>query len=379
MIDDQHLLQDDFDTFPDLLAGWRGQWPEMGIWVLLPVAEQHRIPDIQAVCRSLDVPLMGAVFPALVSESGFLQRGAWVLRFNHMPASFLLEDMLRPGATQDLVKSVQPHLQPLSPQGEATPTVFLVFDALLPNIATCLSELFMHLGSSVGYSGVNAGSETFKPMPCLFDRDRCVGNGVLGFVLPAATRVVAKHGYPVSRTEMMATSASGNRVDFINGRPAFDVYREMVGKEYGIDLTHENFYDYAVHYPLGLISALDVLVRIPVAFNEDGSLFCVGEVPPYSRLWLLRAPGLEESDCVDQIVQSSMVNPPGNSSPLLAFYCAGRRLHFGAEDAAREIVHLQAASGAGPLSGALSLGEIATLEEVGFPQFHNACLVCARR
>jgi len=35
-----------------------------------------------------------------------------------------------------------------------------------------------------------------------------------------------------------------------------------------------------LHFPFGIIRANhEVLVRIPVALEEDGSLFCVGEVP----------------------------------------------------------------------------------------------------
>ena len=61
--------------------------------------------------------------------------------------------------------------------------------------------------------------------------------------------------------------------------------------------------------------------------------------------------------------------------PLLAFYCAGRRMHMG--DLAREeLAGLTELSGCSELAGALSLGEIGSAHAWEYPLFHNAALVC---
>lgn len=377
MIKAQHLIQDGFGTIPDVIKAWQADSPRMGVWVLLPEAEKSRIAELQAVFRDLGVPMVGAVFPSLVTDQGFLEHGAWLLCFDVMPPWFLLGglDADEPPAGQLIAASAGARLDEAAAAGEQ-PTLFMMFDAMLPNIADHLTGVHEALGNRVKYSGVNAGSETFQPMPCLFDSDRHIGNGVLGLLVPASAHVVAKHGYPVSKRLMVATSSTGNRIDRIDNRPAFDVYREVIKSEYNVDLTHENFYDYAVHYPLGLVMTIDVLVRIPVAFNEDGSVYCVGEVPPNTRLWVLRAPTLDESDCVDAIAEGlGIVSGEALSAPLLTFYCAGRRMHFGKVVAAEELAELKERTGASVISGALSLGEIDSIEELGFPRFHNACVV----
>jgi hypothetical protein len=132
-----------------------------------------------------------------------------------------------------------------------------------------------------------------------------------------------------------------------------------------------------VHFPFGLVTLVDVLVRIPVAFNDDGSLFCIGEVPSHSKLWLLRAPAIESSNCIAAVtaaLQTEIQALPADQA-LLTFYCAGRRMHFG-EDANREIKQLYRDSGAAGLCGALSLGEIDSMDDLDFPRFHNATVVC---
>jgi hypothetical protein len=227
------------------------------------------------------------------------------------------------------------------------------------------------------YAGVNAGSETFQSMPCLFDREQFVAQGVLGLLPPLESGCVVRHGYPVSKTLLRATSTEGNRIDSIDGRPAFEVYRHVIQDEYGVTVTHANFYEYAVHFPFGLVMALDVLVRIPVDFNDDGSLWCVGEVPSHALLRLVRAPALQESTCIESVADAldASAEKPLNHL-LLTFYCAGRRMHFGA-DAGEEIAQLERRTGAG-IAGALSLGEIDSLGDRALPRFHNAAVVCLR-
>lgn len=376
MITAHTLLLDPFDRLPAILADWRSASPDMGILALLPETEKDRVPALQAACREAGVALIGAIFPALITDQGFASWGILLLRFDRMPPAFLIPDM--GGDAAEAAKAIAAAVQPAVP-ASGKPTLFMVFDGMLPNIGSILVDLYGELGSGVVYAGVNAGSETFQPMPCLFDADTLLGNGLLACLLPEDTTTAVDHCYPVTRSLMSASSGQGNRIDQIDGRPAFDVYRDVLREEIGIELTHANFYDYAVHFPFGLVTAIDVLVRIPVAFNDDGSLFCVGEVPPNAKLRLLRAPALESSTCVEELAVKLAPGLPSQSGwPLLTFYCAGRRMHFGAEMAAKELAMLRQATGWPSMLGALSLGEIDSREDFDFPRFHNASLVCVR-
>lgn len=374
MIVSQQFVSAEATAIDAVLCQWKAQWPQMGVLALVPEAEKGIVPVLQGMSRERSIPLVGAIFPALVANEGFPVDGVWLLCFDRMPAHFLVPDLADGGALA-IANAVRGAL--FSAPGEGPHLAFLVFDSMLPNVSSLLHGLYEQLGAVVHYAGVCAGSESFQPMPCLFDAQALIGGGVLGILLGREVEQVAlRHDYPVSQTLMRATSTVGNRIERIDGRPAFAVYQEVIRHEFGIDLTHDNFYDYAVHFPFGLITAVDVLVRIPVAFDTDGSLWCVGEVSPNSLLRLLRAPPAENSRCV-----ASLAEVLGGSKraihgqPLLAFYCAGRRMHFG-QDAVSEVAQLAAATGASALIGALSLGEIDQSGELHIPRFHNAALVC---
>lgn len=349
-----------------------------GILALLPEAEKAQVPLLQERCRRHGLALAGAIFPALVDGERFLNRGAWLMHFDRMPPHFLLPAINADGssAVSRLVGAVCEALAECPPEAPK-PTLFLIFDAMVPNVASLLEGIYLDLANRVEYAGVNAGSETFQPMPCLFDESTLVGDGVLGLLLPGRMAPALAHGFPQPDHAMSATSTDGNRIAMIDWRPAFDVYQEIIKAQYGIDLTRDNFYEYAVHFPFGILRAGgDVVVRIPVALAEDGSLFCVGEIPENSMLVLLQAPGAGENGSIARLAESLRTAhgvPKGGS--MLTFYCAGRRMHLG-DRSELELAELRGATGAARMAGALSLGEIGSTVRRGYPLFHNAALVC---
>ncbi|TXH90139.1 MAG: histidine kinase [Rhodoferax sp.] len=370
MVEQQYVALNDPAQFGAVVQAWGARWPSMGLFVMLPEQEKQHVPWIQGYCRDHGIALMGAVFPALVAQGGFVSEGAWLVCFAEQP-DYLLQTDLQGAGAQALEQWTRTTLA----GSKAPQTLFFIFDAMVPNVSTLLGNLHMALDSAPRYAGVSAGSETFTPMPCLFDAQRHVGDGVLVIALGEQARTVVQHAYPVSKTLMNATAAQGNRIIRINDRPAFEVYQEVIAQEYGVALTADNFYDYAVHFPFGAVTVVDVLVRIPVALGEDQSLVCVGEISPNTNLRLLRAPELAQSHCVAQLDAAlrSAGRPAG--SALMTFYCAGRRMHFGGESAL-EVQQLQETTVAQALFGALSLGEIDSVEDLDVPRFHNAAMVC---
>lgn len=375
MIMTQRLVPTNKEALLLVLREWKARWPAMGVLALLPEKESTKVPILQAVTKDEGVSLLGAVFPLLIADGAFRDGGVLLLCFEEMPGHFLIPGLSGDGRKK-LTESVAALIADTAARESQRPTLLTIFDAMVPDIGSLMDDMHLQLPSPPWYVGANAGSESFQPMPCLFDREQIVGDAVLGLMLADQLPAIVKHDYPVSKTLMRATSATGNRIVTINNRPAFDVYQEIIGAEYGVALTRENFYQYAVHFPFGVVMAVDVLVRIPVALDDDGSLVCVGEIPPDSMLRMLKAPELAQSTCVTTIcnmLENRVVYPtPFN---LLTFYCAGRRMHF-SEHADAELKQLQQDLGSALVFGALSLGEIDSNEDFDLPRFHNAAMVC---
>lgn len=280
-----------FDTQPlaEALRPYRGQRLD----VLLTEQDAEHVADLQQQCSHLEIQLSGALFPRLISRHGFHERGAWLLPRPASHAPLLIP--LDPVASADeqarrLCDALAPQLAQWPP-AEGIPTLFLTFDAMIPNIASLLEGIYLHLADRVHYAGVNAGSGQFRPMPCLFDNHRLLEQAVCCTLLPHRSYPLLEHGYQLTAQPMLATSSEGNKISFIDWQPAFSRYQALVQQQFQQRLTPEQFYQYGVHLPLGLLRANgDVIVRIPVAVTDEGALLCVGEVPDHSILTLLKAP-----------------------------------------------------------------------------------------
>jgi len=360
-----------------VLDEWRMSYPNLGVCALLPEAKKDGVVVLQNVCAERHIALVGAIFPALLRDGAFLTDGVWLLGFAEMPYYALYENI--PGGGQDAEQAAEKIANDVRAQIDHIPdiTLFLLFDAMLPNISTLLEYLYLNLANRVHYAGANAGSETFQPMPCLFDGKRLVQNGLLLMLLKQHKGAILEHGYRAPQHTVYATSTEGNCISQIDWRPAFEVYQELVRSQYDVAITKENFYEHAVHFPFGILRANHhVVVRIPVMLREDGGLFCVGEVPPNALLTLLERPAVDTGETLRVLVDGlTALNGDPSGSELLLFYCAGRRMHLGAELATAELGEFVRRTGAGGVAGAVSLGEIGGSTLHGYPLFHNATLV----
>lgn len=362
------------------LREWQSRYPGLGVFALLPEARQDSLGVLQSAARQCNVPLVGGIFPALLKEGKFLTEGVWLLGFAEMPYYALHENL--PGDTEGAERAAEDIAAGLRRQIDTTPdlTLFLLFDGLLGNIGKLLDGLYLGLANRVHYAGANAGSETFQPMPCLFDGQRVVQNGLLLMLLKQHKGAIVEHGYCAPKHTVYATSTEGNRISHIDWRPAFEVYQELVRAQYGVAISADNFYQYAVHFPFGIVRANHhVVVRIPVSLADDGSLFCVGEVPPDSVLTLLERPKVDSYETL-RVLYDGLTALDGDPAgqELLLFYCAGRRMHLGLERATAELGEFANHTRASQIAGALSLGEIGGSTLHGYPLFHNAALVALR-
>lgn len=342
--------------------------PGGGVLILLAEADKEWVQAIQAIARAGSISMAGAIFPEVIADHQFHKRGM-VIVYLPVMQDYVMIQQAEDHSAEWMAGQIAGYSKVSKEKGE---TLFMIFDSMLPNIASIVDQVYLHLGDRINYAGVNAGSETFTPMHCLFDEKASYQNAVLSLCFNARTKTFLEHGFTPPEHIIAATSSEGNKISSIDWRPAFDVYAELAERQYQIEINKENFYQYAAHYPLGIIR-MDgsIICRIPVAFEEDGSIYCVGEVPQNAVLTLLKAnyPDFEYTarHLAEQLVALETDN-------ILSFYCAGRRMQL--EDKAQlELETLDKLLPAKTLYGALSLGEIGSLIPGGYPLFHNATLV----
>lgn len=351
---------------------WRERHPETGVLALVCEQEQEAVAWLQQAAAAAAMPLLGAVVPGLIARTRFWRRGAVLVAFDAAAPRRIVAMPHVANHTTDAAVAALADFVVTHADENGGDTLLLLMDTMIPDAASLLDRLYLETGDQVNYTGMCVGSETFQPVPCLFDNEAFVDGAVLALVLRRHPGATLAHHYRGSEALWVTTATTGSRVETIDGRPAFAVYQELMAREYGIELNRENFYRYAVHFPFALNRAQgEALVRIPVKVEEDGAVHCTGEVPENALLGVVRAvtPGsLETAREVGAGARSATA--PG----VLAFYCAGRLMHLDQEAATAELATLAEALAPAPLAGALCLGELGSGRQQ-YPAFHNATIV----
>ena len=363
---------------PDALSGTLRRWrtadgrPAGLIAFVCDTAEDRAaIATLQAIANTEGVPLGGAIVPGLVTPDGFTRKGILFLPCDPAAPRAIVpmpsvEGHTTAEATEQLIDFVSTASNPAG--GD---TLLLILDVSVPDAATLIDAMYLEIGDQVNYSGLCVGSETFQMLPCVFDNHQFVVNAALAFILRQHPGATLAHHYSGNEALWVATATQGGHIETIDGRPAFEVYQELMTSEYGVTLDRSNFYQYAVHFPFALTRAQgESLVRIPAKLEEDGSVYCSGEIRENALLSVVRAIPPGQLTAAQEVGRGVGAASPEN---VLLFYCAGRFLHLGEEAAALEVNAIRDAAGSPAIYGAMCLGEIGSLKHQ-YPAFHNCTL-----
>ena len=126
----RYLASTERTLVADTLSEWRASFPKMGVCAFLPEAQKDQVALLQAECARLKIPLVGAIFPALIHQGMFHTDGIWLLRFDVMPFYALHADLTAEplGAEQQLNQITQQVVEQLA--GTEEFTLFMLFDAI---------------------------------------------------------------------------------------------------------------------------------------------------------------------------------------------------------------------------------------------------------
>jgi hypothetical protein len=184
------------------------------------------------------------------------------------------------------------------------------------------------------------------------------------------------HGLRPTTDRMQVTRATKNVVHEIDGRPAFDVYRDHAAKR-GTALTPESAGGFLIGNELG-IYFFDRLhrARAPLAVGPDGSLTCAGEIPQGASVCILDGEPDSMVAAAGRAAQEARKGlSGGEAAAVLLFDCVCRGMildgSFG-----REIEAVRSAFPGVPVAGFLTYGEIARFKG-HMDGWHNTTAVVA--
>jgi hypothetical protein len=182
------------------------------------------------------------------------------------------------------------------------------------------------------------------------------------------------HGLRPRTERMLVTRASGNRVYEIEGRPAFEVYREFAARA-GVSLTRDAASSFMIANELGLYFFDELRkARAPLAVRDDDSLSCAGEIPQGASVCILDGePDAMIAAATRAAEEARATLAGGRTAGVLLFDCVCRGMIL-EEEFHREIEAVKSVFPDTPVTGLLTYGEIARFRG-RLDGWHNATAV----
>lgn len=362
------------DTISQILRQIEQQQAETNDVFMLLFAEQHTT-DIPALIENLNqkkISFFGGIFPGLIYGNQQITQGCIIKKF---------KAVLPPVCISGIAETQFVGFETIESAGQITGgTAIVLLDGLTPNICRFLETLNDLLGENCNFIGGGAGFISLQQQPCIFSTCGFLMDTAVVCVIEDKVRLGVRHGWAQLAGPLVATHTNGNTILQLNWQPAIDIYNRIVEQDCGIALDKDNFASIAQRYPFGILREKeDDIVRDPLAIGENGSIVCIGEVPPNTVLNVLkghRASLLDAArsamyDCGDQ------AGLPLHASGTFVVDCVTRTHYldeqFGEEmDIVRD--NLVIKNSEQEPYGVLSLGEISSYGE-GLLELFNKTIV----
>lgn len=189
--------------------------------------------------------------------------------------------------------------------------------------------------------------------------------------------VGVEHGLkPVSK-RMIVTKGVGSFVEKLDGRPAFDVYRDFA-KTQGVTLTRDNAGSFFARYQLGVYFLDEVRhVRAPVGVGENGELHLIASIHQGASVCIVEATADGFIASATKAAKTARANVgEGAIAGLLVFDCVFRGMVLG-RDFQHELAALKEVFGDVPIAGFLSYGQVARFRGRNEGWHNSTCVVVA--
>src|SRR6056297_2453879 len=350
------------DRLLDSLRSFDTDESVQGIGVFAAEQTAPNSSEIDPVLRNLSTPVFGGIFPEIIYRGKKFDTGAILFMIEVTPTVSVISGL------SDSSSDFSDQLPGKVPTGG---TAFIFVDAFASRVEALISRLFNTYGVDCNYLGGGAGSLSMKQQPCLFTNQGLVVDGAVFATVDIETTIGVRHGWQKVDGPFQVTDATDRKLETLEDMPAFELYRQVVEEDAGLELSRNNFFEIAKMYPFG-ISRLDGedIVRDPYEVADDGGLCCFGDIPEGEFLHILKG---DPDDLISAAKAAYTAASTNSTDEVLFFDCISRVLYL--EDAfTRELEAV--GGGTGPAIGALTIGEIAN-DSQGHLDYYNKTAVAA--
>ncbi|MDE2057852.1 MAG: FIST C-terminal domain-containing protein, partial [Patescibacteria group bacterium] len=317
-----------------------------GLAVVVASPKYDQAAMLQGVAEALPgARIVGCTSAGAITENGVEEQAVSVLALAGEAGAFVPVKV--EGIGKDMRGAGKRFGEALKAAGGEMKLALIFSDALAGNGTELVRGILEVMGGSFPIAGGAAGDDmAFKKTEQYFDTE-VLTDAVVGFGLAGDVQVAvgADHGWQPLGDAHTVTKAEGTKLIELDGKPAFSIYQDYFGdraNDFKQALSLQ-----AVTYPLGMKSpgAEGVMIRVPLAVGEDGSITCGAEVLEGSQIFLMIGTLTSAMDAAKATAEK-LVERVVDAKPRVVFVsdCIARKILFG-EHAADEVTLLKSIGG----------------------------------
>lgn len=345
-----------------------------GVVVLAGDNRTFSTESIDPILKGMSKPVIGGMFTSIVLESEILKQGVIVIGLQQTINPMVIPNLSRAGGEFD------DEVEKLIDDNAGYKSMYVFVDGYAKNIGNLIESLFNCFGLDISFIGGGAGivdpnALDLELKPCLFTNEGLLSDSAVLALSEVQTGIGVRHGWEKVDGPYKVTESVGNAIVSIDWKPALDVYKKIVQKHGGREITESNFFEIAKTYPFGLKRmGAEVVVRDPFAASGT-NLILATPVPGESFVDILSG-DYESLLAAAKEAKDLSLKMLDDDVPDFIFLvdCVSRYLYMG-DDFYREIEAVKVADV--PLVGVLSMGEIANMGSDYMEFYNKTCVVGA--
>jgi len=344
--------------------------------IIVYASVAYDLPALLASIRAVtgSAPLLGATTAGQFHDGLFVEAGGGVQVLALTAGSYgfgvAAGEGLGAGDPEDLGRRLAMAARAAAEPGTRDhAAVMLLSDGMAGHQQHLLNGVYEIAGAAVPVVGGTAGDDFGFRETFLFEGDRVLRDAAAAVWIASdePLSVVAKHGYVSASLPMMVTQVDGLCVRRIAGRPALDVYREVLGDDAN-SLRPSTYAALAQEHPFGVIQPDGShLIRVVRMSDNESDLLTFAELSPFAAINVMAGRSDDLLAVSEPVVAEALEGR--DASVLLMFSCAARREVLGSR-VSEEAARFQAAAGSVPTFGFYTYGEFARNRSVA--GHHNA-------
>ncbi len=372
----EHLAQ-------EIKAGLGKQ--EAGFVMLLASSKYDRQALLKAVRQVLgSAPLIGCTTAGEFTEKEVVKESV-ALTVLSQSEDYAFHVSMATGLHKDASACVQKVVDsiPAAPKNLPNRSAIMLHDGLAGRGEEAVLSTMTILGPGVSLAGGSAGDDLKFKETFVFCNDEITTNSVALCVIDSKTPmgISVKHGHsPVSRM-LTVTKAKDNVLFEVNDEPAWEVWkREIAGeaKSIGIDVQAlkeaSEIGQFLIRYEMGLATATEYKVRVPLSKNDDGSLNFGCTIPEGVKFRIMKSPKEDQIASAEQAARNAIDQMKGvKLAGAFVFDCVCRGIIL-EDEFEKGVQAIQKVIGQIPLIGFETYGEICR-QSGQFSGFHNTTSV----